>query len=256
MLFGATLTSLLLFLMNLHVALLWLLALAVVMGAAFTRWELRAADPFIDVRVFAGNVPLLITYARSVLVAVVSYSFLYGFTQWVEDGRGLSPSQAGLVLLPTFAVGIVVATTTGPRPQIRGKLIVGAATQIVACTLLLFVHSATPVVFLLAIAVVLGIPQGLLSLAVQNTLYHQAEPARIGASSGLLRTFMYLGAMIAAAATGASFGTTADTAGLHSLAIVMITAAALLLLITLIDPSLVRVDRQATAQRDQDAPER
>ena len=149
-LFGATLTSLLLFLMNLHVALLWLLAVAVVMGAAFTRWELRAADPFIDVRVFAGNVPLLITYARSVLVAVVSYSFLYGFTQWVEDGRGLSPSQAGLVLLPTFAVGIVVATTTGPRPQIRGKLIVGAATQIVACTLLLFVHSATPVVFLLA----------------------------------------------------------------------------------------------------------
>ncbi len=255
-LFGATLTSLLLFLMNLHVALLWLLAVAVVMGAAFTRWELRAADPFIDVRVFAGNVPLLITYARSVLVAVVSYSFLYGFTQWVEDGRGLSPSQAGLVLLPTFAVGIVVATTTGPRPQIRGKLIVGAATQIVACTLLLFVHSATPVVFLLAIAVVLGIPQGLLSLAVQNTLYHQADPARIGASSGLLRTFMYLGAMIAAAATGASFGTTADTAGLHSLAIVMITAAALLLLITLIDPSLVRVDRQATAQRDQDAPER
>ena len=38
--------------------------------------------------------------------------------------------------------------------------------------------------------------------------------------------------------------------------IVMITAAALLLLVTLIDPSLVRVDRQATAQRDQDAPER
>ena len=36
------------------------------------------------------------TYGRNLLTFVVSYAFLYGYTQWLEDGRGLSPSAAGL----------------------------------------------------------------------------------------------------------------------------------------------------------------
>ena len=37
-----------------------------------------------------GNLPLLATYARTRLTMTVSYSFLYGYTQWLEDTRGLS----------------------------------------------------------------------------------------------------------------------------------------------------------------------
>jgi MFS family permease len=244
-LFAGTLLCLLLFLMDIHLEAIWLLGLALLAGAAFTLRELSAAEPFINVRVFAGNVPLLVTYSRSVLAATVSYCYLYGFTQWLEDGRGMSAAQAGLLLLPTFAVGIAVASITGPRPEIRGKLIVGAVTQVVGCTLMLFVHSGVAVLFLVAVALVFGIPQGLVSLAVQNTLYHQADPALIGASSGLLRTFMYLGAMLASAASGAYFGARADTAGMHDLAIFMIISASLLLIITLADRSLVDVDRRA-----------
>ena len=36
-------------------------------------------------------------------------------------------------------------------------------------------------------------PRACVSLANQNALYHQADPERIGASAGLLRTFTYLG---------------------------------------------------------------
>lgn len=49
-----------------------------------------------------------------------------------------------------------------------------------------------------------GLPQGLNGLANQNALYAQAEPARMGASAGLLRTFMYLGALLSSAATRSS----------------------------------------------------
>ena len=59
----------------------------------------------------------------------------------------------------------------------------------------------------------IGVPQGLISLANQNALYHQADPARIGASAGLLRTFIYLGAIVASAANAAAFRHGADTAG-------------------------------------------
>ncbi len=118
----------LLFLMHPQVAYWYLPVLAVVAAAALVGWELRAANPFLDLRILAGNRPLLATYARSLLTAVSSYALLYGYTQWLEQGRGLSASAAGLVLLPIFGTGILVSTVTGRRPEIRGKLAVGAAT--------------------------------------------------------------------------------------------------------------------------------
>ncbi len=247
-LFAATLVCLLLFLMDIRLAQLWLLGLAAAAAAVFAVWETRCADPFIDVRVFAGNIPLLVTYARGVLAATVSYCYLYGYTQWLEGGRGLSPTIAGLLLLPTFGVGIVVASVFGRRPEVRWKLLLGAAGQLAMTVLLLFVGSDAPIWFLLAIAVLVGVPQGLVNLAIQNTLYHQADATRMGASAGLLRTFMYLGAMLASAASGAFFHTTPDTPGLHDLAWFMLGAAALFLAITVADRSLRRVDRAAVGQ--------
>jgi MFS family permease len=238
LLFAATLVSLLLYLMDLGVGTLWLLGVTVLAAAGFAVRELRTSDPFIDVRVFAGNVPLLVTYARGVVAATVSYCFFYGVTQWMEDGRGLSASTTGLVLLPVFATGILVSTLTGRRPEVRLKLVVGATVQVVACALLLFVHADAAIWFLVVIGIVFGIPQGLVNLAIQNTLFHQADPARMGASSGLLRTFMYLGAMLASSGSAAFFGDRATTTGLHELAVFMLVAAGILVVLTVADRSL------------------
>jgi hypothetical protein len=79
------------------------------------------------------------------------------------------------------------------------------------------------------------------ALAIQNSLYHQADESRIGSASGLLRTSMYLGAILAAATTGATFHDGADTAGLRQLAYYMVAAALVFLFITVADRSLKRV---------------
>ncbi len=240
-LFAGALVALLLFLMHPRVPLLWLFALAVAAAVGFARRELRCADPFIDVRVFAGNVPLLATYARSLVAYTVSYAFIYGYTQWLEDGRGLSASVAGLILLPTFGIAIVVSTLTGRRAEVKGKLVIGAAIQLIACSLLFAVDGHAPIWLLVAVTATLGVPQGLISLAIQNALYHQAHPERMGASSGLLRTFAYLGAISASTAAGFFFGERATTAGLHHLALFMLGAAAIFFVITVVDRSLARI---------------
>ncbi len=116
LLFSGTLVALLLFLTHLRPDLWYLLAIAVVVAAGFVAWELRAASPFLDLRVLGGNRALLATYARALLAAVTSYALLYGYTQWLEQGRGLSASVAGLVLLPIFATGIAVSVISGRRP--------------------------------------------------------------------------------------------------------------------------------------------
>ncbi len=245
LLFAATLISLLLFGMDIGTGTLYLVVIAVLAGAGFALRELRATDPFIDLRVFGGNLPLLATYARTVLATTISYAFIYGFTQWLEEARGLTPSTTGLVLLPMFAVGILVSTTTGRRPEIKGKLLVGAASQVVACAMLIGLHADSGIWLLVLVAVVVGIPQGLISLANQNAVYHQAAPSRIGASAGLLRTFTYLGAMIASSMSGAFFGARPSDHGLHGMAVLMVATGALLLLVTLVDRSLSRVGRPA-----------
>ena len=247
-LFAAMLTALLLFLMNPELGHAYLLVITLASAACFAAREVHVGQPFIDLRILRGNRPLLATYGRTLLTSVVSYSFLYGFTQWLEDGRRLSASGAGLVLLPMFATGVAVAAVTGRRPEIRAKLVVGSGAQIVACALLLLLHADSPVWLLIIIALILGLPQGLNNLANQNALYHQADAVRVGSSAGLLRTFNYLGAITASAAAGAFFGRDAGTAGLHHLALFLLAVAALFLALTASDGSLRRIGRPAPAR--------
>lgn len=253
-LFAAALVCLLLFLMNPGAGDWYLLLLVVVAGAGFAWRELHARQPFIDVRVLGGNQPLLATYARTLLCYVVTYAFLYGYTQWTQEGRGLSASQAGLVQLPLFAIAIVVSTLTGRRQAVRGKLLVGALGQITACALLPLLHSDSPVWMLLTVVIVLGIPQGLNNLALQNAVYHQADADRMGSSAGLMRTFGYLGAIVASAANGAFFGEQVTTGGLHHLAWFMLAISFLFLAVTAVDPSLRRIGREADAPAESESP--
>lgn len=240
-LFACTLVSLMLFLMAPRADRWYLPVLAAAVGAAFAVRELRAGQPFIDLRVLGGNTPLLATYVRQLLGYTTTYAFMYGYTQWLEEGRGLSASTAGLVLLPLSGAALVVSTLTGRREAVRVKLVTGAAVQVAACGVLLLIGSRSPLWLLLAAGAVMGIPQGLIGLANQNALYRQADPARIASAAGLLRTFMYLGALGASAATAGYFPHRADTGGLHGLALFMIAGSVLLLVSSLPDRSLARL---------------
>lgn len=239
-LFATALVALMLFLMHPQADQWPKAALAVAAGAAFAWRELSTSEPFIDLRVLGGNGPQLATYFRQLGASTVSYAFLYGYTQWLEAGRGLSASGAGLVLLPMFAGAIVVTTVSGRRPEVRGKLVVGSAALLVVCGLLLAVDASTAIVVLVLLALLAGVPQGLNGLANQNALYHQADEGRIAASAGLLRTFTYLGAIASSAATATFFDDGATTAGLHELTWFMVAVAAALVVLTLLDRSLRR----------------
>ncbi|WP_425955679.1 MFS transporter [Xylanimonas sp. McL0601] len=239
-LFSVALVTLMLFLMNPDAGRVWLLGLALVAGAGFVLRELRVAEPFLDVRLLGENKPLLVTYARQLLTGVVMYSVVYGLPQWLEHGRGLTPSQTGLVLLPVFATAMVGTILTRKQRGVLGRLLVGSAMQLVACVALLVVDAGTSVVVLCVIMAVFGLPQALNGLANQYALYDQATPSQIGAASGLFRTFMYLGALTSSAATAAAYREVADTAGMHMLALFAAVCAALLLATVLAELSLRR----------------
>ncbi|MCW8382221.1 MFS transporter [Streptomyces justiciae] len=239
--FAGSLTALMLFLMNPALAHWYLPVLALAAGAVFVRRELGIAEPFIDLRVLGGNVPLLATFIRQCLAYTTSYAFFYGFSQWLQEGRGLSASQAGLLLLPLSVTAIGVTALTGRRSGVRGKLVTGALFQCLGCAALLALRDDSPIWLLVVLSAVVGIPHGLIGLANQNALYAQADPDRMGSSAGLLRTFMYVGALFAAAASAVFFRDGATSSGLHAMAWSLIGVAAVFLVLCAADRSLARV---------------
>ncbi|GAA4672038.1 MFS transporter [Gordonia humi] len=240
-LFTGALVAALLYLMDPELTDLYLLVIGIAAAVALVVVERRRDDPFLDVRIVSGNLPLTATYVRNMLGYTVAYTVLYGFAQWVQDGRGLSPSTAGLLQLPLALSAIAVSAITGRSPKIRNKLFVGAVVQVVVAGLLLLMHASSPLWLLFVFAAIAGIPQGLNGLGNQNAVYGQADPERIAASAGLLRTSMYIGAMTSSVVLAQLFGDDATTAGLHEVAYVLLGVAAFGVVLVVGDRSLRRV---------------
>jgi MFS family permease len=212
--------------------------------ALFVVWERRTRTPFIPLSLFAANGKLGRTYARVALFNTVFYAIYYGWPIWLERGRGLSPSTTGLVTLPIAAVGAVAAMGGTRLSRGRGPrrvLIIGSAVLVAGGLALLGVTRATPIPVLIAVAVVLGIPNGLSSVGNQLATYQQAPASLAGVAAGLQRTSSYIGANIASALVGltvSASGARSSSGALHVLAGVLAAISTSLLLGAILNRSL------------------
>ncbi|HEY4152678.1 MAG TPA: MFS transporter [Pseudolysinimonas sp.] len=234
-LFAGSVIGLLLFLGNLAEPDWWLLGAAVVLGAALVLWERRSSSPLIDVRMLARNRPLQRTYLRQLIVSLASYSVLYGVSQWMELGRGLSAEQVGLILLPLTAVSIVLARVISGRGWVRVPLILSGIVLMVAAALEQFVNHETSIPSLVALTVALGLTNGFAGFANQATLYSNAPADEIAVASGLSRTALYVGAIFSASLIGIVFGARPTDAGLHTLSWAQLSLGGALLLLVVFD---------------------
>lgn len=74
-----------------------------------------------------------------------------------------------------------------------------------------------------------------MNLANQNALYHQAPKESIGMSAGLLRTFMYIGAIVSSTANGIFFKGGDITVGIHNDGIFCASLGVIVLIMTFVD---------------------
>src|ERR1035437_7122204 len=146
--FAVAMTALLAFLFSIPKPNWIMLAATVVLFVALTLWELRAKYPFVDMRLLVRNGALTRTYLRYALVALCVYIVLYGITQWLEAGRGMSALGAGLLLLPTSVISGVVVAPISRRNLVRGPVIVGALASVVGSVGVLFLTSDTNIVWI------------------------------------------------------------------------------------------------------------
>lgn len=233
-LFSGTITGLLGFLISLSGTKLWsLLAGALLAGGLLIWRERHASSPFLDVTMLANNRALLGIFLQYAAINIVFYAIFFGLPLWLERARAFQPREAGLLVLPVAGMGVIstpIAAWLVRRHGARPALIIGSFTLLAGSLLLLTPNLQTPLVVIVVIGCVLGIPNGFNNLGLQAALYEITPPETMGQTGGQFQTFRYIGAILSTALLGLVFGSTATSTELHTMALVLSGIGALLLI--------------------------
>lgn len=231
-LFGGTLVALIVGVLSLADEPLWWTAPVVVACGVLLVWRERSvAEPFLDVRGLVANRALSTVLAQQGGINLVFYCIFFGMPIWLEQVRGFDPATVGLLVLPTTLLSVLVTPATARairRHGSTGPRLLGLGLLVVAASALQLLGDTTPVVLLLGIAVLLGVPNGVTNLSLQTALYSAAPAGRMGASAGLFQTFRYLGAIAATSVLGVILEQNLSTDGLHDVGL-LITGVAVVL---------------------------
>lgn len=229
LLFAATLTSLLAGLLSLGTAPGWVLLAAVpVLVVLLAVRELRAHSPFFDIRLLGANPVLIGVFVQFAAVTFVFYTLFFGLPIWLQEVRGFDARAAGLLILPVTGLGVLatpVAAGMISRRGTRSSLVIGSVVLCIGSALLLTFGPGTSLASLVAIGIVLGIPNGFNNMGLQAALYEAAPPARTAWAGGQFQTFRYVGAILSATLLAAVFPQHATTEGLHSMAVLLLVVS-------------------------------
>jgi MFS family permease len=236
--FALAMTALLLFLFGLPAANWYLLGVSVALWIALVWWELRASAPFLDLRMLASNKALTRTYLRFGLAMLCLYVVLYGITQWIEAVRGLSETEAGLIVLPMTLLSGLVVSPVSRRNLVRFPVIAAAVACLIGSAGVLVLSADAWIGWIVVITLIFGVVSGFAAAGNQTALYAQAPADQLGTASGLLRTFGYVGSIASSAITGIVFHASVTDSGVHLIGWIMIAVSLVLVLASVLDRTL------------------
>ena len=187
--------------------LLLTLALALSAGIAllalFVRRCLRAAEPLLEVRLFADR-----TFTGGILAAFGSMfalaSMLFLLSQWMQLVNGFSPLRSGVLLLPAVLSGILSGATAPALARLLGARRVmagGIAVAGLALLLLFLLRGALGYPLVAVVMALVGLGMG--SLAVGSAALMGATPPEKASSGAAFEEIAYdLGNVLGVAVLG------------------------------------------------------
>jgi predicted MFS family arabinose efflux permease len=178
--------------------------LSVVALAVFLAYEPRHPEPMLDLRLFRS-----IPFAGANLTAVCAIAAMAGFlflsSLYLQDVRGLSALQAGLMLLPMPVVMALCAPLAGRMVARRGPrlpLVIAGDALTISCALLSQITSMTPVTYLICAYALFGVGTGMVSSPITNGVMSGVPKSQAGMASGMNSSSRQLGQSLGVAIVG------------------------------------------------------
>lgn len=172
------------------------LTLGVVLLIILVVNESRVQQPIMPLRLFASR-ERSGAYAARLFYLGAMIGFFYFTTQYLQDGLGFTPLQAGLGFLPMTMVNFVVAMLI-PRlsARISTAVLIAVGTALTLAGMIWLSRVGLDGTYLLAVAlpmVLVGAGQGLAFAPLTNAGISGVAPQDAGAASGLVNTAHQLG---------------------------------------------------------------
>jgi EmrB/QacA subfamily drug resistance transporter len=162
----------------------------------FALWELRTESPVLNVRLFRRNR----TFALSNLAALINYSATFGvgflMSLYLEDIKGMTPRQAGLVLIAQPVMQAVFSPFTGRlSDRVEPRLVASAGMGLTAIGLVTLtgINSAFPLERIIISLVLLGLGFGLFSSPNINAIMSSVDRRFYGVAAGAQGTMRLIG---------------------------------------------------------------
>jgi len=179
-------------------------ALAVLAAIGLALYEPRRREPLIDLRFFRS-----VPFSGTTLIAISGFAALSGYlflnALYLQQVRGMTPLEAGLLSLPSAAITAVLAPLSGRVVATRGArlpLIVAGIGLIVSGLLLTQLDANWPIPLLLLPYVAFGIGFGTLNAPITNTAVSGMPRAQGGVAAAVASTSRQLGAALGVAIIG------------------------------------------------------
>ena len=191
--------------------------------ALWAPWEFQTKQPLVDLRVSLKR-PVLMTNISAVLMGFAMYANMLSTLQMLEMpaitgyGHGLTPLQAGLVMIPTSLTMVVLAPVSASVTRRFGAkvtLITGALVMAFGYILRVFMHDTVLLIMLAAVIVAAGTA---VSYAAMPILIMGAVPeTETAAANGLNTLLRSVGASVSSAAVASILAVTTLTVAGQSL---------------------------------------
>jgi EmrB/QacA subfamily drug resistance transporter len=178
---------------------------AAVSFVAFLVVESHRREPLLDLRFFRS-----VPFSSSVAGAVLAFSAMGGFlflnTLYLQQVRGLSPLEAGLMTLPMAVANAVFSPLSGRLVGDRGARLpmVGAGAMVIVSGLMLTQAGHDTNMWYLGVAYLfLGIGMGLVNAPITNAAVSGMPRAQAGVASAIASTSRQVGISLGVAVFGA-----------------------------------------------------
>lgn len=175
-----------------------------VLGVIFLKRQKKIEFPLVDLQLFKIRAfsASLATFFLGVLVAFGVFAFI---SQYLQLVLGLSPLEAGLLMLP-WALAFVVGSTLAPkivrRISVKTVIVGGLVLTVVGFGMLTTVNEETPYWLLIAGFVISSLGLAPVFTLATEIVMGNAPPERAGSAAAISETTAELGGAIGIAVLG------------------------------------------------------
>lgn len=187
-----------------HLLVLGAFALAGISIGAFIWWENHTDEPLLAPAFFRSR-SFSVAVISAVLAFISTTGTLFSITLFLQDLRGLTPMEAGLMLLPLAVMVAIFSPVSGRLVASYGpapSLMIAGAVMSVGGFLLTFLSASTPLWYLKLAFAVYGVGFGIVNTPITNAAVSGLPRDQAGTAAAVTSTARQGGNSLGAAIFG------------------------------------------------------